>query len=60
MLSVLCYKMDHHGTPLHWGYTGTNASPGWGPPQPQRAAKRALSESDDCDDVFSEESSKEQ
>ncbi|XP_017777847.1 PREDICTED: hairy/enhancer-of-split related with YRPW motif protein 1 [Nicrophorus vespilloides] len=52
--------MDHlsQNPPLHWGYSGTNASSSWAPVT--RAAKRPLSESDDCDDVFSEGSSKEQ
>lgn len=55
--------MDHslsQNTPLHWGYSGnpTNQSSSWQPVT--RSVKRPLSESDDCDDVFSEESSKEQ
>ncbi|XP_019869480.1 hairy/enhancer-of-split related with YRPW motif protein [Aethina tumida] len=53
--------MDHtlsQNTPLHWGYSGTNPGSSWQPVT--RSAKRPLSESDDCDDVFSEESSKEQ
>ncbi|XP_047105092.1 hairy/enhancer-of-split related with YRPW motif protein [Schistocerca piceifrons] len=42
--------------PVPWGYGGwAAASP---PPPPPSSLKRALSESDDCDDVFSEESSK--
>ncbi|XP_022915656.1 hairy/enhancer-of-split related with YRPW motif protein [Onthophagus taurus] len=50
--------MDHN-TPLHWGYSSANA-PSWPPAQRSSGSKRPLSESDDCDDVFSEESSKEQ
>ncbi|XP_049944494.1 hairy/enhancer-of-split related with YRPW motif protein-like [Schistocerca serialis cubense] len=38
--------------PVPWGYGGQP------PPPPPSSLKRALSESDDCDDVFSEESSK--
>lgn len=52
--------MDHslsQNTPLHWGYSA-NPVASWQPVS--RPVKRALSESDDCDDVFSEESSKEQ
>ncbi|XP_046675021.1 hairy/enhancer-of-split related with YRPW motif protein [Homalodisca vitripennis] len=42
--------------PVHWGY-----APPWAPPPPRGPpAKRAMSESDDGDDVFSEESSKDQ
>lgn len=47
---------NQHNTPLHWGYTGTPAQNTWVPPP---LKKRALSDSD-CDDVYSEESSKEQ
>lgn len=53
--------MDHslsQNTPLHWGYSGANPAASWQPVS--RPVKRPLSESDDCDDVFSEESSKEQ
>ncbi|XP_045481596.1 hairy/enhancer-of-split related with YRPW motif protein 1 [Harmonia axyridis] len=50
--------MDHslsQNTPLHWGYSANNpATTSWTPVT--RAVKRPLSESDDCDDVFSEES----
>ncbi|XP_075210323.1 hairy/enhancer-of-split related with YRPW motif protein-like [Lycorma delicatula] len=47
--------------PLHWSYNpwGTPPPPRPEPPQHQ-STKRNHSESDDCDDVFSEESSKEQ
>ncbi|XP_049815615.1 hairy/enhancer-of-split related with YRPW motif protein [Schistocerca nitens] len=41
--------------PVPWGYGGWAAA---SPPPPPSSLKRALSESDDCDDVFSEESSK--
>jgi hypothetical protein len=47
--------------PLHWGYSG--GSNNWPTPTstPSRTPmKRHHSESDECDDVFSEESSKEQ
>ncbi|CAH1378328.1 hypothetical protein MTP99_019677 [Tenebrio molitor] len=53
--------MDHtlpQNTPLHWGYSANNPNTSWAPVS--RSVKRPLSESDDCDDVFSEESSKEQ
>ncbi|XP_008190819.2 hairy/enhancer-of-split related with YRPW motif protein [Tribolium castaneum] len=54
--------MDHalsQNTPLHWGYSANNPNASsWQPVA--RPVKRPLSESDDCDDVFSEESSKEQ
>ncbi|GJQ67498.1 hypothetical protein Trydic_g5137 [Trypoxylus dichotomus] len=53
--------MDHslsQNTPLHWGYSGSSTA-SWAPVS-SRPLKRPLSESDDCDDVFSEESSKEQ
>ncbi|CAG9828774.1 unnamed protein product [Diabrotica balteata] len=53
--------MDHslsQHTPLQWGYSaGNSAASSWQPVS--RGAKRPLSESD-CDDVYSEESSKEQ
>ncbi|CAG9769530.1 unnamed protein product [Ceutorhynchus assimilis] len=52
--------MDHslsQNPPLHWGYSSSNASSSWQPVT--RASKRPLSESD-CDDVYSEESSKDQ
>ncbi|CAG9855492.1 unnamed protein product [Phyllotreta striolata] len=53
--------MDHslsQHAPLQWGYSGnTSASSSWQPVS--RGSKRPLSESD-CDDVYSEESSKEQ
>ena len=48
--------------PLSWGYPTWNTpvaphNPGHGPQHgPRASVKRALSESDDCDDVFSEES----
>lgn len=64
---------DSHSLWASSGYTVNNPS-AWGPPVPPSAAplpappsrfdlrsaanKRPLSESDDCDDVFSEESSK--
>lgn len=57
--------MEHHSLsqnpPLHWGYSAAaanQAATSWAPVT--RAPKRPLSESDDCEDVFSEESSKEQ
>lgn len=53
--------MDHslsQNPPLHWGYSSNSAATSWAPVT--RPVKRPLSESDDCDDVFSEESSKEQ
>lgn len=56
--------MDHHNAhnpPLHWGYSSTPSTTSqntWTPPS-TRGVKRAISESD-CDDVYSEESSKEQ
>lgn len=51
--------MDHNNTPLHWGYSGAPPQNTWIPPPTTRASlKRALSESD-CDDAYSEESSKE-
>lgn len=41
---------------MPWGY-----APPWAPPPPRGPpTKRAMSESDDGDDVFSEESSKDQ
>lgn len=49
-----------HNPPLPWGYSGGVPSSGSWSSVPSRPVKRALSESDDCDDVFSEESSKEQ
>ncbi|KAG5879024.1 hypothetical protein JTB14_009662 [Gonioctena quinquepunctata] len=53
--------MDHslsQNTPLHWGYSGNNPpASSWQPVT--RGTKRGLSESD-CDDVYSEESSKDQ
>ncbi|KAL1493467.1 hypothetical protein ABEB36_011514 [Hypothenemus hampei] len=52
--------MDHslpQNTPLHWGYSSSSAPSSWQPVS--RGIKRPLSESD-CDDVYSEESSKEQ
>ncbi|XP_030753500.1 hairy/enhancer-of-split related with YRPW motif protein [Sitophilus oryzae] len=55
--------MDHSlsNPPLHWGYSGSAANPAssWQPVPNNRGTKRPLSESD-CDDVYSEESSKEQ
>lgn len=60
---------SHH--PLHWNYGSTslsapitstpisnNGNNTWTPPSTKRI-KRAMSESD-CDDIYSEESSKEQ
>lgn len=51
--------MDHlsQNTPLHWGYSGTNASSTWAPVP--RGVKRTLSDHDD-DDLYSEGSSKDQ
>ena len=54
----------HAHAPLSWGYPAWNTpvaavpghNPGHGPLGPRANVKRALSESDDCDDVFSEES----
>lgn len=54
-----------HNAPLHWGYSGTppshhNTTSAWVPPQTiSRGVKRSISESD-CDDVYSETSSKDQ
>ncbi|XP_037953798.1 hairy/enhancer-of-split related with YRPW motif protein-like isoform X2 [Teleopsis dalmanni] len=53
----------HNNTPLHWGY-GSAAVPTtpqnhWVPPPQTHSLKRAMSESD-CEELFSEESSKEQ
>lgn len=45
--------------PLHWGYTAWGTTPSVVPPRPP-PVKRPLSDSEDCDDVFSEESSKDQ
>lgn len=45
----------HHHTPHNWGYSSTQQST-WVPPPVQ---KRAISDSE-CDEIFSEESSKEQ
>jgi len=53
--------MDHslsQNPPLHWGYSSSNAASSW-QPVASRGTKRPLSESD-CDDAYSEESSKEQ
>lgn len=49
-----------HNPPLSWGYSGTTPPAGNWSGVNSRSVKRPLSESDDCDDVFSEESSKEQ
>lgn len=61
---------DSHNLWTSGGYTINNPA-GWAPPpvpsgsahqrydqQPQRSAKRQLSESDECEDVFSEDNSK--
>lgn len=48
----------HHNPPLHWGYSSTPTTNIWVPP-PTKGIKRALSVSD-CEDGYSEESSKEQ
>ncbi|XP_067633868.1 hairy/enhancer-of-split related with YRPW motif protein [Eurosta solidaginis] len=53
----------HNATPVHWGY-GVSSVPAapqthWAPPPQNHSLKRALSESD-CDELYSEESSKEQ
>lgn len=52
--------MDHHmqNPPLHWGYSGTPPHNTWVPPQ-TRGVKRSISESD-CEDAYSETSSKDQ
>ncbi|KAF5294747.1 hypothetical protein FQA39_LY00231 [Lamprigera yunnana] len=53
--------MDHssqHNASLHWNYSGGNPSASWTPSS--RPIKRPLSESDDCDEIYSEGSSKEQ
>lgn len=48
-----------HNPPVPWSYPDMNSVVGtW--PGSSRPIKRPHSESDDCDDVFSEESSKEQ
>ncbi|ENN74219.1 hairy/enhancer-of-split related with YRPW motif protein [Dendroctonus ponderosae] len=52
--------MDHslsQNPPLHWGYSSSNTASSWQPVN--RGVKRPLSESD-CDDAYSEESSKDQ
>ncbi|XP_054739359.1 hairy/enhancer-of-split related with YRPW motif protein [Anastrepha obliqua] len=53
----------HNNTPAHWGYgvtpVPTTPQTHWAPPPQSHGLKRALSESD-CDDLYSEESSKEQ
>ncbi|XP_050314828.1 hairy/enhancer-of-split related with YRPW motif protein [Anthonomus grandis grandis] len=52
--------MDHslsQNNSLHWGYSSPNTASSWQPVT--RGTKRPLSESD-CDDVYSEESSKDQ
>lgn len=70
-LILVCFKclsvifiMDSnnlsHNPPLSWGYTSGAPSAGTWSNVPSRSVKRPLSESDDCEDVFSEESSKEQ
>ncbi|KAK4871501.1 hypothetical protein RN001_015625 [Aquatica leii] len=53
--------MDHsspHDASLHWNYSGGGSASSWTPSS--RSVKRPLSESDDCDEIYSEESSKEQ
>lgn len=50
-----------HNPPIPWGYSpGVPSSGSWSSVPVSHPVKRRLSESDDCDDVFSEESSKEQ
>ncbi|XP_017484195.1 PREDICTED: hairy/enhancer-of-split related with YRPW motif protein-like [Rhagoletis zephyria] len=53
----------HNTTPVHWGYgvapVPTTPHSHWTPPPQNHGLKRALSESD-CDELYSEESSKEQ
>lgn len=55
--------MEHHriynNPPLHWGYSSTSHAMHntWVPP-PSRGTKRSISESD-CEDNYSETSSKE-
>lgn len=55
--------MEHHriynNPPLHWGYSSTSHTMHntWVPP-PSRGVKRSISESD-CEDNYSETSSKE-
>ncbi|XP_055838298.1 hairy/enhancer-of-split related with YRPW motif protein [Episyrphus balteatus] len=54
--------MEHniHNNALHWGYNPASSTHNhWVPPPQTRSVKRALSESD-CDELYSEESSKEQ
>lgn len=56
-------EMEHHrlynNPPLHWGYSSSphTIHNTWVPP-PSRGVKRSISESD-CDDNYSETSSKE-
>ncbi|XP_011202178.2 hairy/enhancer-of-split related with YRPW motif protein [Bactrocera dorsalis] len=53
----------HNNTPVHWGYgaapVASTPHSHWAPPPQSHSLKRALSESD-CDELYSEESSKEQ
>lgn len=53
----------HNNTSVHWGYgvapVPTTPHSHWAPPPQSHSLKRALSESD-CDELYSEESSKEQ
>lgn len=56
-------NMHHNNASLHWSY-GAAAVPTtpqnhWVPPPQTQSLKRAISESD-CEDLYSEESSKEQ
>ena len=46
-------------TPINTSANSNSSNNTWTPPRRTRAAKRAMSESD-CDDIYSEESSKEQ
>jgi hypothetical protein len=58
---IILDTMDHHN-PHHWGYISTPTTHNtWTPPSTRSKLKRerALSESDG-DDIYSEESSKEQ
>ncbi|KAF5281129.1 hypothetical protein FQR65_LT02995 [Abscondita terminalis] len=53
--------MDHsspHNASLHWNYSSGSSGQSWTPAS--RSVKRPLSESDDCEEIYSEESSKEQ
>lgn len=57
------HNMHHNNASLHWSY-GAAAVPTtpqnhWVPPPQTQSLKRAMSESD-CEELYSEESSKEQ